>query len=211
MYKVYESLPASDYKLWDAFKAGDRAAFAKLYELHAPTLYNYGRHISYDKPLIKDCIQELFIDLWKHKSTLTEVRSVKFYLLKAFRRKLVYEAKREGLFVSGEDQKPSAETITVSLPYEFPHVRAHLEKAQQQKLLDALEALPKRQREVIHLLFFDNFTRDEVASLMEIDLNSVYTLTWKALQSLKSKLLSANSFALSSSFLLLLALILLLA
>jgi RNA polymerase sigma factor (sigma-70 family) len=158
--------------------------------------------------LIKDCIQELFIDLWKRRNTLGTTHSIKFYLLKSFRRKIIYEAKRSGRFIYTDEHKPLGEAITVNLPYELPHVTAHMEQAQQQKLLHALEALPKRQREVIHLLFFDNFTRDEVASLMDIDLSSVYTLTWKALQSLKSKLLSANPLVVFSSILLLIALFL---
>lgn len=206
MQTAFESLSTSDCELWRTFKAGDKTAFAQIYEQHAATLYNYGRHISPDEPLVKDCIQELFVELWNHRNNLGETDSIKFYLFKSLRRKIIYEAKRKSRFVSTDMHQPLSEAITVSLPYEFPHVETHLGKVHQQKLLHALEALPKRQREVIHLLFFDNLTRDEVASLMDIDLNSIYTLTWKALQTLKLKLLSASSLTISSSVLILLAL-----
>ena len=49
-------------------------------------------------------------------------------------------------------------------------------------------AIPARQREVIHLLFFEGQSYEEIADIMGIHVQSVYTLAWKALTALKKRL-----------------------
>jgi len=133
-----ETLAVSDKQLWKTFKAGGKTDFAQIYEKHAAVLYNYGRHIRTDQALVKDCIQELFIDIWKNRKTLGATDSIKFYLLKSLRRKIIYEAKKGGKFTPTGEHFSSHETTTVSQPFELPQVAAQFEKAQQQKLLNIL-------------------------------------------------------------------------
>lgn len=81
------SLP--DPALWQAFKQGDRVAFERIYEQHIQPLINYGYKITTDRNLIQDCIQDLFVELWESRERLTNTDSVRFYLLKALRNKLI--------------------------------------------------------------------------------------------------------------------------
>jgi RNA polymerase sigma factor (sigma-70 family) len=60
----------------------------------------------------------------------------------------------------------------------------------QVKLAGSLEKLPIRQKQVIQLLFFEQFSYEEVSKMMGINLRSVYTLAWKAISSLKRHLIS---------------------
>jgi RNA polymerase sigma factor (sigma-70 family) len=62
------------------------------------------------------------------------------------------------------------------------------------KLDKALSGLPVRQREVIHYVFFEKLTYEDVARLMDINIRSAYTLTWKAIQTMKKSFVSFAVF-----------------
>ena len=74
---------------WELLIEGDREAFISIYETHYQDLFTYGFSISGDKELTKDCIQDLFLEMWNIRSQLTgEVTNVKSYLFTWLRRKI---------------------------------------------------------------------------------------------------------------------------
>ena len=68
-------------------------------------------------------------------------------------------------------------------------------------LQKALDRLSGRQREVVFLRFYDELTFEEIARIMDIDVKSVYKLTYKALDSLRKKI-SPHNILISSMLLL---------
>ncbi|NJM94621.1 MAG: hypothetical protein HC842_08145 [Cytophagales bacterium] len=85
---------ASDTELWTKMQHGDKAAFALLYQKHVPLLYRYSRQFRLDAEQAQDCIQELFVEIWKRRSHLATVQVPKMYLITALRRKLIQHVKR---------------------------------------------------------------------------------------------------------------------
>lgn len=77
--------------LWKRFNEGDRDAYQKLYRQYLPALYNYGCKIIYSPSLVTDCMQDMFIDLWKYRQRLMTVKSVKHYLFRCLRNRLIKE------------------------------------------------------------------------------------------------------------------------
>src|ERR1700754_5107003 len=75
--------------LWLQFKNGDREAFAVLYEKFIIPLIAYGTKLCPDRELLKDQIQELFVELWNSRENLSIPGATRFYLLKALRYKLI--------------------------------------------------------------------------------------------------------------------------
>src|SRR5690606_33786846 len=80
-------------ELWAAFKKGDRQAFNGLVTIFYESLYRYGARLSADHRMVEDCLQDLFLDLWRRREFIAETEHVKFYLLKALRRKIYSEKK----------------------------------------------------------------------------------------------------------------------
>src|SRR5690606_10543545 len=78
---------------WCAFKNGDRNAFAEIYRQQVRDLLNYGYKVTSDRRLIEDSIQDLFFELWKNRAGLSDTTSVRFYLFKALRFKIMRNAK----------------------------------------------------------------------------------------------------------------------
>lgn len=74
--------------LWQYFKAGSREAFEKIYRTHIRGHLNYGYKVTSDKRLIEDSVQDMFFELWNHRSGLSDIMSIRFYLFKALRYKI---------------------------------------------------------------------------------------------------------------------------
>src|SRR5688572_17426542 len=82
-----EPSPQPD-RLWEAFRRGNRVAFGEIYSNYGAALLAYGSRITPDHKLVEDCLQDLFVELWKSKENLSSTTSIKFYLFKAIRHKI---------------------------------------------------------------------------------------------------------------------------
>src|SRR5207237_5208794 len=73
-----------------------------------------------------------------------------------------------------------------------------------QKLIFLLNSLPKRQREVLYLRFYEDLSLTEIAQLMDLSYQSVMNYTQRALSNIRQRpeiaaLLSRSSLKLVSS------------
>ena len=98
-----------DRFLWSTFRNGDKEAFANLYHRYFKILIESSLRISHDKDMIKDCIHDLFVELWKNKLNLGIPRSVKAYLYISIQRKIIRQVKRTRLQLPHKDFKAIAE------------------------------------------------------------------------------------------------------
>ena len=87
----------ADCKPWSQFKKGDKNAFAELYRQNSASLISYGLKICSDEELLKDAIQDLFVELWNSRENLAVADCVQFYLFKALRYKLIRAGKQQQL------------------------------------------------------------------------------------------------------------------
>jgi RNA polymerase sigma factor (sigma-70 family) len=174
--------------LWDQLvRYGDKTALKSIYSAYAQLLFNYGMHVTQNKDLVKDCIQDLFLELLKNHATLGKTSSIKYYLYKALRRKIIYEEKKITRQMSSHEHFSDSGGAEVF--FEFSETVEKANALSRKKLLQSVQSLPKRQQEVIQLIFFENLSRDEVAEILEIDANYLYTITWKAIKALRKTLL----------------------
>jgi RNA polymerase sigma factor (sigma-70 family) len=175
-----------DVSVWKDFLRGDRDAFAYIYQANINFLYTYGMKIVPDSALIKDCIQDLFVELWQNKAQLGETTSIKFYLYTSLKRKLIRE--------QGAQRKPETHAYEITLNLELGSVLPHdlvivegqrLEELQE-SLGKAIADLTKRQREALHLKFYEGLTNDQIAMVLEVNSQSVYNIIHQALKVLRT-------------------------
>jgi len=174
--------------LWDAFRGGDAEALATLFETHYDALYAYGRKLSSDEELVKDCIQNLFQRLWLRRASVGAAPVVKTYLFKALRRHLGDETTR--LSRHRHLLPAYSDSFEVTYSHEEFLISQQADAEQQHRLLAALNQLSKRQREALYLRFFDGFSYERVAEVMSLNTQSVRNLIFKALQVLRRVLAS---------------------
>ena len=181
-----------DQKIWHDIRNGNAQAFNKLFFDYSNPLLSYGLTITGDRELIKDCLQELFLDIWNRKAQLPEVKVVKYYLIKSFRRILFRKLKQN-----------SKNTRLISEDAQFPvseHTLAHEELIiadendifRNKALINCVNALPSRQKEIIYLKYFQGFSYEEISEIMGIGNQASWNLLSRAIKKLRAAL-NANS------------------
>lgn len=157
----FQSLPESD--LWELFK-GDVRVFNHVYRKYFPILYHYGHQFTKDKELVKDMIQDLFIYLKEKSKRLGKTTSIKFYLYKAYRRRITRYLKK-----NRSDNKRTQRDYAgfeVALSQESTIINSAIDEELKQKLERAFGILTRRQREIIIYYFFEGFSYREITSVM---------------------------------------------
>ncbi len=187
----------NDQQLWEAFRLGNQRALAIMYQHHFFKLYNYGLKITPDAGLVKDCIQDLFIHIWKSRKNLTVATSIKYYLFKALRRKIITELKKNKVLRTDNE----FQNFVFELPYEEKLIQSQIAVEQKEKLLECLNKLPKRQKEALFLRYYENMTSEEVSAIMSLSIDSTYVLFSKALHYLRKNTRRITAFGLPILFL----------
>jgi RNA polymerase sigma factor (sigma-70 family) len=191
-----------DSLLWQQFKAGSDVAFYKIYDGYVNLLYNYGIKFTKDYGLVEDCIHDLFVSLWEKRANISDVKHPKYYLYTSLRRKIIrYEQRKYKYVVEDHEELQFSLRITPSIEDKIVLEQAAVERTN--NLNKTLSRLSGRQREIIFLKFYENFSPEEIAALMCINIESVYKLTNKALTTIRN-LIKEGAIFISVSLLLLL-------
>lgn len=168
----------------------DPKGLERIYQKYSPELFSLGMSIIQDEDLITDCIQDVFVNLWKYRSSLDKVEQLKLYLFKCLNNRIYKSIK-----VANKNQKQKdqvkAETIMFADTIENKLILDQVEQEKSAKLLQSMKKLTPRQREVVRLFFFDNLTYEQISEIMGMNVQSVYTLAWKAVSRLKKNMLGS--------------------
>jgi RNA polymerase sigma-70 factor (ECF subfamily) len=184
-----------DLELWEAMLRGDKNAFAKLYDRYFKLLYNYGRKIGQDGSHVEDSIHDLFVDLWRYRSNLTATTSVRFYLYRSLRRRLI--KKNNNVLWFSQDIHLFEEALRLSSPSsENEIIESESSDYRVNKLKKLLNDLSPRQYEALVLYFYDEFTYQEIASLLQLNEQSARNLVQRGLLQLRQYAKHIVSFSL---------------
>jgi RNA polymerase sigma factor (sigma-70 family) len=187
-----------DRDIWIAFKAGNEKALELLYNRHFKALAGYGYRITRDGALVEDAIQDVFVDLWRRRDHLSEIENVRFYLFRALRNQLSRNI-RHDLFDGAEDIDDFLDYLA-TLSSEQQSIELEAQLSQTQAVQKALGQLSQRQREAVHLRFYQGLSLDESADLMGIPKQVVKNLLSKAYAILRLSLKATLSVLLLFAF-----------
>lgn len=179
--------------LWQAFQQGDRDAFAAIYQQYFRNLYEYGLRIADDKDLVKDSIQDLFIKLWSNKLNLGQVKNIKSYLLVSLRGTIYNKTKQNKRTTSIEIGDKHLFELTFTVETSF--IEKENISEQSKKLLNALNNLTPKQKEIIYLKYFEELEYDEIADIMNISVKATYKLSARAIEALRG-IMNMSGFSL---------------
>lgn len=171
--------------IWNTFRYGDETAFKIIFDQFYDQLYNYGHKFTIDTFIIEEALQDLFVKLWKNKDNLGETGSVKNYLYKAFRRVLLRKldyAPRLQLFAGSDENVP----FMIEPGHDNSLIQSEGLAEIRLKLVQALEKLSPRQREIIHLRYYEELEYEEIAGIMQLSVSGTYKLLYRAVDSLKA-------------------------
>jgi RNA polymerase sigma factor (sigma-70 family) len=176
-----------EVQVWDQFRAGDHAAFTTLYQHFVQPLYAYSMGVTNDKELIKDCLHDLFVELWRNHATLGATTSVKFYLMASIKRKLIRHMETS-LKHMNHHSNYMKDFVEDEMSQESLLIKYEEEVIANKRLKECMNMLSKRQREAISLRFFHNMDTDQISNSMRINPQSVYNLIFGALRVMKERM-----------------------
>ena len=156
---------------------------------HYRNLFVYGTKFRKDHEFVKDCLQDIFFELWKNRQTLGSTPRVKSYLIKCVRNKIFRELHRNRWHFQST-QLDENYCFDVEFSIEHHLIREQTLRETASKFSEVLNKLPKRQKEIIYLRFYQDLEVTEIVQVMEINAQSVYNLLHKALSNLRAPLLA---------------------
>ena len=170
-------------KIWLAFIKGDKKGFADLYEITFNRLYHYGMKFTTDEEVVKDCIQELFIKLYRNHRTLPELENPLFYLFRSLKNLLI-------------DALQEKEKMIYFLPQEIPfHAKFIYKNPEEErneeikeKIEEIVNLLSDRQKEVIYLRYQADMSYEEIAAILGINYQSVRNLIHRSIKKIRSEI-----------------------
>lgn len=184
-----------DSEIWSLFKGGNEVAFNHIYRISFDRLYNYGCQFTKDKALVEDAIQDLFIDLRRRSSTLSDTDKIMPYLYTAFRRKIIRLRDKSRRFQEFDASKSVAFTFSI----ENSIINQEMNSQELQKLEKGINDLPEKYREIIYHFYYENHSYEEIKEILGFEnVKSVRNLLYKAIKSLR-KLISVIIISISIS------------
>lgn len=168
---------------WKAFINGNDKAFEDIYHLYVDRLFSFGLKYHTDKDLIKDCLQDLFINIYHYRNNLNSDVNPISYLFAALRNGILARLKKE--------------SRQQDLPYEMDHafllewspettwIKKEDDKLLIAKLQQLIKQLPARQREIIYLKFNEELGYEEIAEMLNISVPTCRTMVYRAIKQLR--------------------------
>lgn len=184
MDNIPSSREIDDLALWNLLIKGDQKALEILYQKYYSLLLNYGLKCNPNKELIKDCIQDLFVNLFQNSSIKTTNITVRSYLLKALRNNFLYK-------LSSQKEENSLDDSVFYIPENEDLFEQLFPKNDQdvllaRRLMDAMSQLTPNQKSVLYLRYVKELSYKEIADIMDMNVQSSMNLANRALTKLRS-------------------------
>ena len=170
------------YIKWKLFLEGDDQSYSWIYTHYIQVLYNYGLQITPDSEIVKDCIQDVFVKIYKAKKKLTVPQNPKVYLMIALKNNIYNTFNQERLQKNyAFSLYQTEEQLTVK--NEFIDQEARHEEMNNIKRM--MKILTPRQREVIYYRFIEELSYDDICQIMGLNYQSAYNLLQRSLQKIR--------------------------
>ncbi|MEM9143864.1 MAG: sigma-70 family RNA polymerase sigma factor [Bacteroidota bacterium] len=171
------------HRIWARFKKGDKGAFELVYRLCIDDMYAYGLKLNPNKELVKDCIQQVFVDVYEHRNGVSNPKNIKFYILKALKHAIYKRQKRENK-KSNIEEYAELEFKT-AYNFEDKRIISEIDSQKRQLVQKALESLSLKQREIMYLRFAMGLAYGEISQMVGIDKDSVRKQVYRSIKKLR--------------------------
>ncbi|MDN5212932.1 RNA polymerase sigma factor [Fulvivirgaceae bacterium BMA12] len=170
---------------------GDESVLGYVYNQHVHDLFRFGSQISRDKEVVKDCIQDVFLTLIKRNNIAHgKINSIKSYLYKSLYRAIIEKVRTERKYLLEHPVLDNLDGFEIEISSESRMIDEEAYRLKVIKVNEELKHLSKRQKQAILLFYYDGFSQQEIADLMNLkNQNSVTKLVRRGLDSIRKNIL----------------------
>jgi RNA polymerase sigma factor (sigma-70 family) len=171
-----------DEKLWNDLRAGDNQAYTTIYRTYVKQLLAYGMRFSTNRELVKDCIQDVFVNIHENRSRLKATDNIKLYLFIALKNSLFRLFEKEKPFSMIETIEP---VFSVDYTIEDQLEEEENDRERQEKILRIFEFLTPRQKEVLYHRYMEEMDFDEIGEIMQMNYQSLLNLLSRSINKMR--------------------------
>lgn len=172
-------------EVWSRFRSGDQAAFSEIYEEFIDLLFAYGSKITRDRELVKDCVQDIFVDLQRLQPNLHHPEYIEFYLVRSLKNAIFHKLQESKKM----QRLPIDEMVIFDMQFnieqdifdlESDHLRA-------EKLKQIMQTLDPQKRVLLFLKFSTGLNYVEIGQLLGMNPDTVKKQVYRMLDHLRGK------------------------
>jgi len=146
--------------------------FKNFFNKHYAELVTYANSYLFDKDSSEDIVQEVFIYIWENADTLNIKSSLKGYMYSMVRNKCLNFLKSIKITDSFELLEFNINLITEHV---FNSNSEDEKKIVYHQILKIIDTLPEKMQQVVRLKFLHNYKYSEIATELNISINTVKT------------------------------------
>ena len=152
--------------------AGDKQAFAELYDATAPRVFGLIKRLLVDPAQAEEVTQEVYLEIWQTASRYRPERgsAISWMLTMAHRRAV------DRIRASQASRDRDAKVGIREYDREYDAVAEHVELSiEGQRVKRALGGLTELQRQAVELAYFGGLSHSEIAARLHVPLGTVKT------------------------------------
>lgn len=172
-----------------SIRAGDARAFEELVRSTHADLIPFAARYTGDRERAEELVQDLFLDLWRTRSSWDVRGSLRCYLFGALRNRALNLRRRDALergWATGNDHEA---VLALHAPHQ-PADAVLLAEEQRDAVQAAFDTLPERCRLVMHLRWRDGLAYSEIADVLGITPKSVENHIARGLKAMRARVLT---------------------
>lgn len=164
------------------------ANISSIYKDHLDALYAYALHLGFDEQTAMDAIHDLFYKLCIRDTSIDNLENLRFYLFRSLRNRLIDIRRSQRDFTGlqvGEQEAGCDLPFHMQVTVEDEMIMKEEQDEIRRKIEKVLSGLTCRQREIIFLRYIHEYSYEEIASIMQISVESCRNLLSRTFTRLK--------------------------
>lgn len=172
-----------EQQVFTTLKEGNESAFEMLFRTFYQPLCRYAYSFLQDRDEAEEVVQATFINVWDKRSQIDIETSVKSYLYRMVRNACLNFIKHEKV-----KQQHVAHEMAFGEPAHEGPQQAVVASELEEKIYEAMKALPEQCRIVFQLSRFEELKYSEIADQLGISVKTVENQMGKALKIMREQL-----------------------
>ena len=169
----------------------DLEAFQKQVLPTKNKLFRFALRFLGNEEEAKDIVQEVFIRVWNGREQMQKVENWEAWCMRITRNLSLVRLR----LISRKQTRPIEESLDIHHGDLTPYQSTEMEE-NMQKITQMIDALPEKQRQVIHLRDVEGYSYQEICDILELDMNQVKVTLFRARNAVREKLTKIDAYGL---------------
>lgn len=169
---------------FEKLKSGDKDSFDLLYEEYYLVLFRTGLLILGNKEDAEDVLQDTFVSIYKNAKSLSDFDKLRPWIFSILKNTSYTRYKKR--------KREFPDEFVLDKTEKSPVYLGEDDFAEKSEIQDALMNLKEKEREVLVLYYYNDFSIEEIAKILNTFKGTVKSRLYRARKNLKKELLKTS-------------------